>query len=63
MLIQRTSCSNSPCPLALQAGGASALQLDLRDNRGGLVSEGLEVARLFLQVPRAASQVPLLLRY
>ncbi|GAX80856.1 hypothetical protein CEUSTIGMA_g8291.t1 [Chlamydomonas eustigma] len=28
--------------------GANRLQLDLRDNRGGLVSEGLEVAKLFL---------------
>jgi C-terminal processing protease CtpA/Prc len=26
-----------------------SLVLDLRDNRGGLVSEGLEVARLFLE--------------
>ncbi|KAL4451934.1 hypothetical protein ABPG75_007596 [Micractinium tetrahymenae] len=32
----------------LQAAGASRLVLDLRDNRGGLVSEGIEVARLFL---------------
>lgn len=28
--------------------GAQRLVLDLRDNRGGLVSEGIEVARLFL---------------
>jgi C-terminal peptidase prc len=51
------------------------LVLDLRDNRGGLVSEGLEVARLFLgggapivltqsramsaDVPRAAAGPPL----
>ncbi|EFN55775.1 hypothetical protein CHLNCDRAFT_145217 [Chlorella variabilis] len=32
----------------LQAAGAGRLVLDLRDNRGGLVSEGIEVARLFL---------------
>jgi len=30
------------------AGGAEELELDLRGNRGGLVSEGLEMARLFL---------------
>lgn len=33
----------------LEAAGASRLVLDLRDNRGGLVTEGLEVARLFLE--------------
>jgi C-terminal processing protease CtpA/Prc len=32
----------------LQTAGAQRLVLDLRDNRGGLVSEGIEVARLFL---------------
>lgn len=32
----------------LEARGAARLVLDLRDNRGGLVSEGIEVARLFL---------------
>ncbi len=31
-----------------QEQGALELVLDLRDNRGGLVSEGVEVARLFL---------------
>ncbi|GLC77777.1 hypothetical protein PLESTB_000957100 [Pleodorina starrii] len=33
----------------LEGSGASRLVLDLRDNRGGLVTEGLEVARLFLE--------------
>lgn len=33
---------------ALRSQGAEALELDLRGNRGGLVSEGLEVARLFV---------------
>jgi C-terminal processing protease CtpA/Prc len=33
---------------SLRAQGAEALELDLRGNRGGLVSEGLEVARLFV---------------
>jgi hypothetical protein len=32
----------------LQDAGAERLVLDLRDNRGGLVSEGVEIARLFL---------------
>ena len=37
--------------------------LDLRDNRGGLVSEGVEVARLFLdgdtlRLPRLAAELP-----
>jgi len=32
----------------LEADGARRLVLDLRGNRGGLVSEGIEVARLFL---------------
>lgn len=32
----------------LEAQGAARFVLDLRDNRGGLVSEGIEVARLFL---------------
>ena len=30
-------------------GGLERVVLDLRDNRGGLVSEGLEVARLFME--------------
>lgn len=34
--------------VALEKDGAKRLILDLRDNRGGLVSEGIEVARLFL---------------
>ena len=33
---------------SLRAQGAEAFELDLRGNRGGLVSEGLEVARLFV---------------
>lgn len=33
----------------LEAKNVSSYVLDLRDNRGGLVSEGLEVARLFLE--------------
>lgn len=33
---------------ALEGKGVEGFVLDLRDNRGGLVSEGLEVARLFL---------------
>lgn len=33
---------------ALERGGARRLVLDLRGNRGGLVTEGVEVARLFL---------------
>lgn len=36
------------CPCA----AVQSLVLDLRDNRGGLVSEGLEVARLFLSGAR-----------
>ncbi|WIA44148.1 hypothetical protein OEZ86_010486 [Tetradesmus obliquus] len=40
----------------LQQRGATEIVLDLRDNRGGLVSEGLEVARLFL-----SDQVPIVL--
>lgn len=37
---------------SLQAAGAQRLVLDLRGNRGGLVSEGIEVARLFLDGKR-----------
>lgn len=33
----------------LEAAGVSRLVLDLRDNRGGLVTEGVEVAKLFLE--------------
>jgi len=33
---------------SLAGNGASSLVLDLRGNRGGLVSEGIEVANLFL---------------
>jgi hypothetical protein len=32
----------------LAAAGAAEFVLDLRDNRGGLVQEGVELARLFL---------------
>ena len=32
----------------LEAEGANELVLDLRDNRGGLVQEGIEIAKLFL---------------
>ena len=31
-----------------EAAGAAELVLDLRDNRGGLVQEGIEIAKLFL---------------
>lgn len=33
----------------LEAQGAAELILDLRDNRGGLVQEGIEIAKLFLE--------------
>ncbi len=32
----------------LEGQGAAELVLDLRDNRGGLVQEGIEIAKLFL---------------
>lgn len=32
----------------MEAAGASELVIDLRDNRGGLVQEGIEIAKLFL---------------
>ena len=34
---------------SLAADGAQEFELDLRANRGGLVQEGIEVARLFLE--------------
>ncbi|EFJ33007.1 hypothetical protein SELMODRAFT_143443 [Selaginella moellendorffii] len=34
--------------MRLQASGASSFVIDLRDNLGGLVQEGIEVAKLFL---------------
>jgi hypothetical protein len=43
-------CSAHTCPaLPAPVPSCQSLVLDLRDNRGGLVSEGLEVARLFLE--------------
>lgn len=37
----------------LSQEGAEAFVLDLRDNRGGLIQEGIEVAKLFLDgMPR-----------
>lgn len=41
----------------LEQKGAQEYVIDLRDNRGGLVSEGLEVARLFLQVRSRNSEL------
>ena len=38
----------------LEGAGAAELVLDLRDNRGGLVQEGVELARLFLDGAHAA---------
>ena len=34
---------------SLEDQGAAELVLDLRDNRGGLVQEGIEIAKLFLE--------------
>ena len=34
---------------SLEGQGAVELVLDLRDNRGGLVQEGIEIAKLFLE--------------
>ena len=39
----------------LEGAGAAELVLDLRDNRGGLVQEGVELARLFLDGAHARS--------
>lgn len=48
MLAYMTCCLLPP-PSRCPAPASQSLVLDLRDNRGGLVSEGLEVARLFLE--------------
>ena len=40
----------------MQAAGVQQLELDLRDNLGGLFMEGVEVARLFL--PGTAGCIP-----
>lgn len=42
----------------LEGEGATRIVLDLRDNRGGLVSEGIEVAKLFLQGAVAYQERP-----
>ena len=34
---------------SLESQGAAEFILDLRDNRGGLVQEGVEIAKLFLE--------------
>ena len=34
---------------SLEDQGAAELVLDLRDNRGGLVQEGIEIAKIFLE--------------
>ena len=34
---------------SMEDQGAGELVLDLRDNRGGLVQEGIEIAKLFLE--------------
>ncbi len=45
----------------LEAQGAAELILDLRDNRGGLVQEGIEIAKLFLEGELSGSPVANLL--
>lgn len=47
----------------LESLGASQLVLDLRGNRGGLVSEGIEVAKLFLEGTPVFSSHPRISRY